>query len=483
MKTPLAQRPFYITTTIPYVNADPHIGFALELVQADIIARYKKLAGFEVFFNTGTDEHGLKIYRKALEEKKDPQAYVDSYAEKYKALIEKLGILKEVNFIRTTDAGHKEAAQEFWRKCKEGGFIYKKLYKVKYCVGCELEKTDSELEDGHCPIHPNLELDLIEEENYFFKLSAFTDYLSKLYERTNFVIPDFRLNELRALIRDKGLEDFSASRLASKMPWGVAVPGDSAHVMYVWFDAFVNYISAIGWQSDLKRFNKWWVESGGVVQFAGKDQVRQQVAMWQAMLKAAGLPSSKQIVIHGFITSGGEKMSKSLGNVIDPVAIVKEYGTDALRYYLARHIHPFEDSDFTMEKFKEAYNAHLANGLGNLVSRVMKMAAEHLSGPVEIPPNTIPQNFKDALDAYDVQKAADIIWQFITSLDEKIQTTEPFKLVKTDNAKAQEIIRGLVVDLYTVARMLNPILPETMEKIKRAVRANKMPEKPLFARK
>ena len=374
------KKTFYITTTLPYVNADPHVGFALEIVHADIVARYKKLQGFEVFFNTGTDEHGIKIYRKALEAGKSPQAYVDRYAEKFKNLKSVLGLCEDINFIRTTDDFHKKSAQEFWRRCKANGYIYKKAYKVKYCIGCELEKTESELNGGKCPIHPNLELELIEEENYFFKLSAFKDYLLKLYERADFVLPDFRLNELRALIREKGLEDFSCSRFKEKLPWGVPVPDDSEQVMYVWFDAFVNYISVIGWPILMEKFNKWWTGSGGVVQFAGKDQVRQQVAMWQAMLKASGIDTpSKQIVIHGFITSGGQKMSKSLGNVIDPFAIVSEYGTDALRYYLARHIHPFEDSDFTMEKFKEVYNANLANGLGNLVSRIMKMGQEYLS--------------------------------------------------------------------------------------------------------
>ncbi len=480
MKTTAADRRFYITTTIPYVNADPHIGFALEIVHADIIARYKKLSGFEVFFNTGTDEHGMKVYRKALELGKATQQYVDESAAKYKELLPVLGISEDVNFIRTTAPHHVRAAQEFWRRCAAAGDIYKKNYKVKYCVGCELEKTDSELVEGKCPIHPNLELEIIEEENYFFRLSKYQDKLLALYEsRKDFVMPDFRLNEIRSLIKEKGLEDFSISRLKSKMPWGVAVPGDAAHVMYVWFDAFVNYISTIGWPEDMETFKRWWP----VVQFAGKDQVRQQAVMWQAMLMSVGIAPSKQIVIHGFITSGGEKMSKSLGNVIDPLAIVSEYGTDALRYYLARHIHPFEDSDFTMDKFKEAYNANLANGLGNLVSRVMKMAETYLPAPVTIPPHTRPQDYKDAMSTFNIQKAADIVWAFITKLDETIQKTEPFKLVKTDRARAEEIIRELVVGVYTVARMLNPILPGTMEKIKKAVKENKMPAAPLFKRK
>lgn len=476
-------KPFYITTTLPYVNAEPHIGHALEMVQGDIIARYKKLIGDEVFFNTGTDEHGVKIYRKALEEGKDPQAYTDEYAEKFKDLKDILGLSEDIHFIRTTNGEHKEAAQEFWKRCDKNGFIDKKMYKIRYCVGCELEKSDSELDEGKCSLHPNLELEISEEENYFFKFSAFQKKLEALYkERPDFVVPDFRFNEIKAFVQ-RGLEDFSISRKKEKMPWGIAVPGDEGHVMYVWFDALVNYISTLGWPGDEGSFQKWWIETGGVVQFAGKDQIRQQAAMWQAMLMAAELSPSKQIVIHGFITSEGIKMSKSTGNVVNPLAIVDEYGTDVFRYYLARHIHPFEDSDFTMEKFKESYNADLANGLGNLVSRVMKMAETHLDDPVSIPENTIPDNFKRALDEYNIQGAANIVWDFIGQVDKHIQETEPFKLIKIDKEKAVGVIKGLVVDVYTVARMLNPFMPATMEKIKKLVKTNKAPSEPLFPRK
>ena len=322
----------YITTTLPYVNAEPHIGFAMEIIYADIYARYKKMQGYEVFFNTGTDEHGQKIYEKALESGKPVQTYVDEYAEKFKYLQSELFLSPNINFIRTTDKHHTEAAREFWLRCKASDDIYKKKYVVRYCVGCELEKTDSELEGGRCPLHPDKELQLIEEENYFFRFSKYGDRLLKLYETNpDFVVPAFRLNEMKSFI-ERGLEDFSVSRLKSKMPWGVDVPDDPEHVMYVWFDALVSYISAIGWPDDEKKFKSWWP----VVQFAGKDQVRQQAAMWQAMLMSAQLPPSKQIVIHGFITVGGQKMSKSLGNVIRPQDIVSEYGAEALRYYISR---------------------------------------------------------------------------------------------------------------------------------------------------
>lgn len=468
---------FYLTTTLPYVNADPHVGHALEFVTADIIARYRRLIGDEVFFNTGTDEYGQKVYTKTLEEKKDPQKYVDEYAEKFKKLKDTLNLSYD-NFIRTTDEHHKMAAQEFWKRSIANGDIEKKLYKSKYCAGCELEKTDSDLVDGCCPEHREQEIQIIEEENYFFKFSKYQKPLLELYKKNpQFVIPDFRFNEIKRFV-ERGLEDFSISRLKSKMPWGVPVPDDDEHVMYVWFDALVNYISAIGWPDDLKKFEKWWP----VTQFAGKDQVRQQAAMWQAMLMSVGLPLSKQIVIHGFITVDNGKMSKSVGNVISPDDLVAEYGVDALRYYLVRHVHPFEDSDFTMEKFKEAYNANLANGIGNLTARVMKLAETHLDEVPVIPDGTIPQEFEDFLNNFEVNKAVDLVWEHMGDLDKYIQEVKPFSVVKEEKQKGVEIIKNITIKLYTIGRMLNPILPKTSEKIKNAVKQNKMPE-PLFVRK
>jgi|TARA_B100000959_G_C14987757_1_gene626396 methionyl-tRNA synthetase len=468
---------FYLTTTLPYVNADPHVGHALEFVTADIIARYRRLIGDEVFFNTGTDEYGQKVYTKTLEEKKDPQKYVDEYAEKFKKLKDTLNLSYD-NFIRTTDEHHKMAAQEFWKRSIANGDIEKKLYKSKYCAGCELEKTDSDLVDGCCPEHREQEIQIIEEENYFFKFSKYQKPLLELYKKNpQFVIPDFRFNEIKRFV-ERGLEDFSISRLKSKMPWGVPVPDDDEHVMYVWFDALVNYISAIGWPDDLKKFEKWWP----VTQFAGKDQVRQQAAMWQAMLMSVGLPLSKQIVIHGFITVDNGKMSKSVGNVISPDDLVAEYGVDALRYYLVRHVHPFEDSDFTMEKFKEAYNANLANGIGNLTARIMKLAETHLDEVPVIPDGTIPQEFEDFLNNFEVNKAVDLVWEHMGDLDKYIQEVKPFSVVKEEKQKGVEIIKNITIKLYTIGRMLNPILPKTSEKIKNAVKQNKMPE-PLFVRK
>jgi methionyl-tRNA synthetase len=474
----MSKKSLYITTTLPYVNSDPHIGHALEFVHADIIARYNKLLDFDVFFNTGTDEHGSKVYAKAVEQGKDPQEYVNEYALKFKDLIKLLGLCDDVNFIRTTDESHKKSAQAFWKKCADNGYVYKKNYKMKYCRGCELEKTDSELVDGKCPIHPTTELELIEEENYFFKFSAFQDKLLKLYEeRPNFVLSDSRFNEIKSFVA-RGLEDFSISRLKSKMPWGVSVPDDDTQVMYVWFDALVNYVSAIGWPSDMEKFNKYWP----VVQFAGKDNLRQQSAMWQAMLMSVDLEPSKQIIIHGFINSGGQKMSKSIGNVINPYDVVDQYGMDALRYFLAREMNTFEDSDFTMEKFKESYNANLANGIGNLTSRIMKMAETHLDGPVDTE-NNLSKDFVDALDNFEIQKASHAIWKEIGELDTFIQSSEPFKLVKIDKEKGVHVIREMVKRLFSISCMLEVVIPNTAKKIKEAIKVNKMPSEPLFMRK
>ncbi len=478
-------KPFYITTTLPYVNAEPHIGHAVEFIRADIVARAKRLAGFEVFFNTGTDEHGVKIYQKAKQADLEPQAFVDQNAAKFKAILPVLGLMSEANFIRTTDAHHVQAALEFWKLVDKNGYIYKKNYSVKYCIGCELEKTDSELVNGRCPLHPLQELEIIQEENYFFKFSSFQKKLLDMYaKRPDFVVPDFRFNEIRAFV-ERGLEDFSISRVASKMPWGIPVPGDPSQVMYVWFDALVSYISAIGWPDDVVSgtkqagsFQKWWVESGGLVQYCGKDNLRQQSAMWQAMLMAAGLPPSRTIVINGFVTGeGGIKMSKSLGNTVDPLEIVNEYGTDAMRYYVARELSPFEDSPFTREKFKEAYNAGLANGIGNLTSRVLKMVVDN-EVKVEVKPVK-----PIVIDNFNIKAACDDIWKLIQEADKSIQESQPFKVVKTDPEKGKEMIKTLGSQLYVIACLLEPILPTTSAKIQALLKERKMPEAPLFARK
>ncbi len=476
----MEKSPRYITTTLPYVNADPHIGFALEIIQADALARYFRLTGHEVFFSTGTDEHGQKIFEKAKEQGEDVQAYVDRYAASFERLRESLNLSYD-SFIRTTAPHHEAAAQELWKRCLAQGDIYKKKYKGLYCVGCEKFLTEKDLVEGKCPLHTNQSPQEVEEENYFFALSKYQrgllDYLSKDAS----VIPEVKREEARRFVAD-GLEDFSISREKSRMPWGIPVPGDDSQVMYVWFDALTNYISTLGWPADEKRtFATFW-EQGATLQVAGKDQVRFQSIMWQAMLMSANVKTTDTVFYHGFINSGGQKMSKSLGNVISPFDMVEKYGIEATRYMLLRHVHPTEDTDITWERMDEWYTAHLVNGLGNLVARVMKLAETHLEKPIERPDTErFDERYVTALDTYNFQAATDYIWERIGALDARITVEEPFKVVKVDPEMGKRLIAEATLELYHIVRLLHPFLPQTNELVQRAILENKKPEN-LFPR-
>lgn len=477
------KKSFYITTTLPYVNSKPHIGFAMEIVRADVLARYKRETGFDVFFNTGVDEHGVKVFEKAAENGKTPKEYVDDMLQHFETLKEVLNLSYD-NFIRTTDEHHISAAQSFWQKCLDAGFIYKKEYSGLYCVGDEMFVKEKDLVDGKCPNHPTQDPVILTEENYFFVFSKFGDQLMDFYNKNpDFVIPSFRFNEMKQMI-ESGLEDFSISRIKEKMPWGIAIPNDDTQVMYVWFDALVNYISAVGWPDDEARFKKYW-EDAIRVQFCGKDNTQHQSLRWQAMLLAAGLPLTNHVIVNGFINSGGQKMSKSLGNIIEPIDIVNEYGIDMLRYYVLREISPFEDSDVTLEKIKNSYNANLANGLGNLVNRILKMSEDNLEGNFNFENNfeNLPAEYQKAFDEFNFQSAMDFVWKEISNLDQLIQDTQPFKVVKENKEEGQKIISELVERLFHIGRLLKPLLPETSDAIISAVLKNKKPEQALFLRK
>ncbi len=470
---------YYITTTLPYVNAKPHIGFALEIVQADMIARYRRLLGDEVIFNTGTDEHGQKIYEKAIAEGKEPQAYTDEYAAQFDDLKHSLNLSYD-HFIRTTNPNHKAAAQEFWNRCMQNGDIYKKQYQVKYCVGCELEKTDSELVNDKCPIHPNMDLQFIDEENYFFRFSKYQQPLLDLYtKRPDFVMPDFRLHEIKNFV-EGGLNDFSISRLKEKMPWGVPVPGDEHQVMYVWFDALVNYISTLGWPDTSGEFSFW-----PGVQVAGKDNLRQQSAMWQAMLMSAKIEPSRQVFIHGFITANGQKMSKSLGNVVDPFEEVKEYGTDAIRYYLLREIPPGDDGDFSRPRLEERFS-ELANRLGNLVGRVAAMSQKYFAGDVgsfNFEHAAIDQELNAHMGQYNFKAYIDRVFAVVDEANELIDKKAPFKLVKEDEAAAKAVLAEASEMIRYVARALACVIPQASEEILRRYGIIVVSGDPLFPRR
>lgn len=503
----MEKQPKYITTTLPYVNSDPHVGFATEVIQADALARYYRLMGHEVFFNTGTDEHGQKIAQVADAAGQSRQSYVDHYAGEFEKLKSALNLSYD-NFIRTSSDAHKATAQALWQRCDENGDIYKKSFKGLYCVGDEMFLRDSDLVDGKCPNHPNMEPVELEEENYFFRLSKYQDRLIELLSDESRTLPDWQRQWALEFVKG-GLEDLSISRQKSRMDWGVPVPGDDEHVMYVWFDALSNYISTLGWPND-QKFETFWTNAD-TLQLAGKDQVRFQSIIWQAMLMSANLPTTDTIVYHGFLNSGGQKMSKSLGNVISPFAMVERYGTDATRYLLLRHVHPFDDSDITWEKMDEWYTANLVNGLGNLVARVMKMAETHLDSPVDVPNISLNSDLGVGLgqldDSYDFQKLSDDIWAgikvvnwmfdvtkvernlahstSIKHIDEIIQIEEPYKKIKSEEAhdveKAIVMMKNLVTQLWYKAHELEPLMPETAQIIKDAVLTNKKPEN-LFKR-
>jgi methionyl-tRNA synthetase len=478
----------YLTTTLPYVNADPHVGHALEFVQADALARVWRLQGDEVFFTTGADEHGQKIWEAAQKAGQGVQEYVNHFSNEMQKLKEVLNLSNDA-FIRTTDPKHYAAAQEMWRRCDAAGDIYKKSYTGLYCVGCEAYKTEKDLNDeGHCLIHPHLMLEEITEENYFFRLSKYQDALVAYLSDPSRTIPDWRRLEALNFVQG-GLEDFSISREKARLSWGILVPGDDSQVMYVWFDALTNYISVLGWSEDTKEdnggnFEKFWQE-GETLQVAGKDQVRFQSIMWQAILMSAQIKNTDKIFYHGFINSGGQKMSKSIGNVISPYELVAKYGTDATRYFFLRHVHPTDDSDMTWEKLDEWYTANLVNGLGNLVARVMKLAEDHLEKPVELSEGytDVSPFYLELVQQFAFGDALDAVFVSIGHSDEHMTTQEPFKKIKNPETadEAREIITKLVCEIAKIATDLQWAMPETSEKILTAVKENKKPEN-LFPR-
>lgn len=454
---------FYITTSIPYINGEPHIGFGLEITIADVLARYARQQGNNVIFSTGTDEHGGKIEEKATELKITPQALADQNSAKFRELAITLGITND-RFIRTTDKGHIQRSQIIWKNLSKD--IYKGKYTGWYCVGDEAFFTETTVKEnkGVCPNH-NRPYDKIEEENYFFKLSSYTDKILSAIETGTFnIVPSTKRNEILALLKD-GLDDISVSRPKEKISWGIPVPGDTKQVMYVWFEALLNYITVIGYPEN-DDFKNFWPAS---VQVIGKDIIRFHAAIWPGILLALGLPLPQNLYVHGFVNVSGQKISKSLGNVINPDEIVKVYGVDAFRYFFLRHIPSYGDGDFSYEAFERAYNTELGNELGNAVQRTVVMIEKFQDGLIgEIPASEHDSAvYHESIAAFKFDRALDGVWEQVRGLNQFIDEQKPWMIAKeNDPEHLQEVLSSMVSDLLEIADLLTPFLPDTAQAIK-----------------
>ncbi len=451
---------FYLTTSLVYTNAKPHIGFALELAQADAIARWQRLQGRDVYFLTGTDEHGVKIYQKALEEGKEPQQFVDEITKSVKNLADRLNI-SYTDFIRTTDEKrHWPAAQALWEKLSVEGSIKKGHYKGYYSVNDESYITKTDYESGAYADKKVIEL---EEDNYLFKLGKYTEELKKTIGKSFIIVPEHRTKETLNFINE-GLTDISFSRPKDKLPWGIPVPGDASQVMYVWCDALTNYIGALGYPND--KYKKYWPADLHII---GKDILKFHTIYWPAMLLGADIDLPKKILIHGHILSGGQKMSKSVGNVIDPIELIDKWGADAVRYYLLHEIPTTDDGDFSAERFVESYNSALANDLGNLLSRTLTMAVKFTNNQTPSPVDNLNgvgwNALAQTIENFQLDRAIGEIWSVVSKLNQYIDQQKPWELAKTNPEQIPIVMYNLLESLRQISIVLYPFLPETSDKI------------------
>jgi len=462
---------FYITTAILYTNGPPHVGFAMELIQADVIARYHRLLGDDTFFLTGTDEHGSTVARAAARNHTEPQGFVDNIAEQVKDLTKKLNISNN-DFIRTSDQEHHwPSAIKLWQQLADKGDLYKKKYKGLYCVGHESFIKKADLVDGFCPLHKT-EPEEIEEENWFFKLSKYKKEIKKKVENDEIkIVPASRKAEILNVIEDA--EDISVSRPVSTLKWGIPVPEDPEQTIWVWLDALPNYISALGYAQGDARFNKFWPAD---IHLVGKDILRFHALIWPAILLSAGLELPKSIYVHGFINVDGQKMSKTIGNVIDPFSVVEKYGVDVVRHFLLREIPSGEDGDFSYKKLEERYNGDLANGLGNLVQRTITLIDTKLNGELiykydlvekEVKEKTeaVFKNYIENVDNFLLHEALTKVWELISFGDKYLDEKAPWKVIKYDEAEFLKIMNNTLYIIYNIAWMLVPFMPETADKI------------------
>lgn len=454
---------FYVTTSIPYVNGEPHLGHAMEFIMADVLARHARHQGKPTIFCTGTDEHGGKIAEKAAEKGLAPQMLADQMSQTFQDLAQRLNLSND-RFIRTTDKPHMQRAQIIWKALEHD--IYKTKYIGWYCTGDEAFFTETEVKanNGVCPNH-NRPYEKIEEENYFFKLSKYTDAIYEQISGGEFmIVPESRRNEVLALLKE-GLEDISISRPKDKITWGIPVPGDNTQVMYVWFEALMNYVTVLGYPEH-DDFKKFWPAD---VQVVGKDITRFHAAIWPAMLLGLKLPLPKMLYVHGFINVDGKKMSKSLGNYISPNEVIGKYGVDPFRYYFLRHIPSYEDGDFSWETFDAAYNNELANELGNAVQRTAVMIQKYQDGLIgDIPPAEHDTAAYDtALAACKYDRALDLVWEQVRGLNQYIDEEKPWTIAKVGDADhLREVLAYLASCLLEIADLLEPFMPDTAAKIR-----------------
>ncbi|HCM51633.1 TPA: methionine--tRNA ligase [Candidatus Saccharibacteria bacterium] len=458
---------FYVTTSIPYVNGEPHLGHAMEFIMADVLARYARLQNIPTLFSTGTDEHGGKNAEKAAELKMAPEQFTEQMSQKFIELLKLLNISHD-RFIRTTQPEHEKRAQLAWQNLKN--YIYKGQYEGWYCVGDEEYFSEQVVKanKGICPEH-NRPYERLKEENYFFKLSSFTPKIKAAIETGEFrIVPDSRRNEILSVI-NAGLEDISISRPKEKIAWGVPVPGDDSQIIYVWFEALLNYITVLGYP-DKPDLKKYWPAD---VQVIGKGILRFHAAIWPGILLGLGLPLPKALYVHGYVTVGGGKMGKSLGNVVSPLEVIQKFGTDAFRYFFVRHIPSYGDGDFNWDRFTAVYNDELADQLGNAVQRTSAMIAKYENSMIgEIPdPEHDIAGYSQAMADFRFDKALEEVWEQVRGLNQYIDETKPWQLAdpKTgprDDEHLSEVLAYIAGCLIEIADLLAPFMPETAAKIK-----------------
>lgn len=458
---------FYLTTAIPYVNAKPHVGFALELVQSDVIKRFHEELGDETLLLSGADENAIKNVQAAEAAGLPVQKFIDQNSKLFQELAEKLNIKFDV-FQRGSAVDHHKSSQTLWELCEKNGDIYKKEYTGLYCLGCELFYEPDELNDkGECFEHPGKKLEEVSETNYFFKLSNYQKQIEELLEKDKLtIVPQYRKNEALSFVR-QGLKDISISRSNERAKnWGVSVPQDPSQRMYVWFDALNIYQSGVGFGSDEEKYKKWWPADLHVI---GKGILRFHAIYWPAFLLSAKLQLPKSLFVHGYLTINGEKMSKSLGNVIDPLYLIDKYGADPLRYYFLSQVSPTGDGDFSEEKLIDVYNADLANGLGNLVARVATLCEKGEFKQFTEKENSghLVENeqYLSALREYRFDDAIKSVWSKISDLDKYINETKPWELLKNQDPKLRAILAHLVDQIQEVSILLRPFMPGTAKTI------------------